>query len=175
MRAISAVLGVVLWAAAPPSSEACGDKFLRVGRGARFQRGYVALHPARIALFSRPDTAAGRAIRELEPALRRAGHHTQLVPDAAGLDAALRAAPFDLVMVEMADVRAIDSRLAGLPSRPAVLPVLHEPTPAALQAAEKEFACVIPSPGKKGDVLAEIDGVMEHRAKDGRSPAPVRK
>ena len=175
MRSLSAVLFLLVWALGPRPLEACGDKFLRVGRGARFQRGYVALHPGRIVLFVR-RTPAGRALNDQEPALRRAGHRTQLVREEAALDAALRAAPYDMVMVEMADVSTVEPHLRGLAPRPAILPVLDDPTPEALQMAEKEFSCVVESPGKKADVLAEIDGLMEHRGKDaGRSSAPNRK
>ncbi len=74
----------------PAASEGCGDKFLRVGRGARFQRGYVALHPAAIVLFARKGSAVDRTFDELEPALARAGHTTRRVADAASMAAALR-------------------------------------------------------------------------------------
>jgi hypothetical protein len=72
MRAAIAVLMLSLLALGPAASEGCGDKFQRVGRGARFQRGYVALHPACVLLYARPQSPIAKALRDLEPALKRA-------------------------------------------------------------------------------------------------------
>ena len=43
--------------------EACGDKILMVGRGARFQRAYASLHPGRILVHT-SRTGATAAIRD---------------------------------------------------------------------------------------------------------------
>ena len=51
---------------------ACGDKFLRVGRSARFRR-YAAVHRVRILIY-RPVQSTPAGINELTSALKRAGH-----------------------------------------------------------------------------------------------------
>ena len=51
---------------------ACGDKFLRVGRSARFRR-YAAVHPAGILIY-RPVNSDRAGIDDLKALLKRAGH-----------------------------------------------------------------------------------------------------
>lgn len=161
IASIALLFGVLM--AADDSSQACGDKFLRVGRGARFQRGYVALHPARIVLLARPTTPVGRALKDLEPALRRAGHRTVVVDGPAGMGSALRGSTQDVVMAELDDVPSVETALQGMSAAPSILPVLHESAAARVATVEKRFACVVASCRRSGDVLAEIDGLMERR------------
>ena len=76
-RSFAAILLVVVtagWA----SVEACGDKFLMVGRGARFQGAYRSVHPGKILIYTHPSTATKAAIRnpDFHKALRQAGHAT---------------------------------------------------------------------------------------------------
>src|SRR5262249_11339523 len=44
--------------------QACGDKFLLIGRGAKFRQAYAAIYPASIVLFARGQSGAGKAIRD---------------------------------------------------------------------------------------------------------------
>ena len=59
-----------------PAAQACGDKFLMVGRGARFQRAYASVYPGKVLIYARPSTDMKAAIRDpqLHKALRQAGH-----------------------------------------------------------------------------------------------------
>jgi DNA-binding NtrC family response regulator len=157
---------LVLWGLAPASSEGCGDKFLRVGRGARFQRGYVALHPARILLFTEARSPLAAALRELEPVLQRAGHKTLRVEDHAGLSAALRTERYQLVMADLAGAVTVQEHTRGRAVQPSILPVIQGGLRDAAAAAERQFNCFVTAPGKKSNVLAEIDGVMERHLKD---------
>src|SRR3954467_1383427 len=56
--------------------QACGDKFLMVGRGARFQRAYASVYPGNVVIYARPSADPKAAIRDpqLHKALRQAGH-----------------------------------------------------------------------------------------------------
>jgi hypothetical protein len=69
-RAIVATL-VASAIAGPIDLGACGDKFLRVGRSARYHR-YAAIHPASILIYT-PATASRKGIGDLEQLLKRAG------------------------------------------------------------------------------------------------------
>ena len=71
MLVVALVLSVSAWY---PAALACGDKFLMVGRGAKFQRAYASVHPGKILIFARPSTDAKAAIRDpqLHKALRQA-------------------------------------------------------------------------------------------------------
>ena len=176
MRAVIAVLILSLLAWNPAASEGCGDKFQRVGRGARFQRGYVALYPACILLYARPQSPVAKALRDLEPALKRAGHLPLLVESPEGIGPALKTGHYAVVMTDLAEVETIEAqaRAAAVPP-PSVLPVLHRPTEEAMAGVEKQFGCMVRSPGKKVDVLAEIDGLMERRVKSGSTTPSPRK
>ena len=59
-----------------PDLQACGDKFLLVGRGAKFRQAYAAVYPASILVFASPQRSAAKAIRDprLQTDLKTAGH-----------------------------------------------------------------------------------------------------
>ena len=63
---------------------ACGDKFLLVGRGVRFQRAYAAIHPGSILIVLPPKSVKNAAVRDsrLQTALKMAGHRVELVAQA---------------------------------------------------------------------------------------------
>lgn len=174
MRALAASVLISLLGFAPAASEGCGDKFQRVGRGARFQRGYVALHPACILLYARPRSAVAQALRDLEPALARAGHKPLLVDAREKLKPALETGHYNIVMADPADAASVREAARALAAPPAILPVLHKPTPEAKKSAASEFTCLVSAPGKQVDALAEIDGLMERRAKTGAAPSDAR-
>src|SRR5262245_2416341 len=110
MRAVIFALILSLLALAPASSEGCGDKFQRVGRGARFQRGYLALHPACILLYARPQSPIAKALKDLEPALKRAGHLPLLVDRPEGLGPALKTGHYSVVMTDLGEVATIEAQ-----------------------------------------------------------------
>jgi hypothetical protein len=168
MRAAIGILILSLLALAPAAAEGCGDKFQRVGRGARFQRGYVALHPAGVILFAPFTSRVGKALRDLEKPLKRAGHQPLLVERPDALVAELRSGRYDVVMADVDDAAAIleRAREASVPP-PAILPVLHRPSEAQKATVEEEYNCLVIAPGKQVDVLAEIDGLMEARVTGG--------
>lgn len=171
-RSIWTALILACWAVSP-AAEGCGDKFLRVGRGARFQRGYVALHPACILLYARPRSPVAEALRELAPALNKAGHKALLVEDPGGIAPALRTTHYNLVMTELSEVPVVRQQAKDLVTPLAILPVIHSGTPEATAGAEREFGCYVTTPGKKADVLAEIDGLLERQLKaNGAAGAP---
>jgi len=141
---------------------ACGDKFVRVGRGARYQRGYVALHPASIVVYAGQGAAASGTLKGMEPALKAAGHKVVTVkPDA--LAGALRTGKHDLVLADFADAPRIAPELKTAPTPPELLPVMKKPTPDAFAAAEKEWSCVVGDPSDKYEVLTSIDKLLEKR------------
>ena len=82
------------------SVEACGDKFLLVGRGTRFQRAYAAIHPASIVVYAQPQRRAAKAIRDprLQADLKLAGHKVLVAVDETALGRALDSGSVDLVL-----------------------------------------------------------------------------
>ena len=151
---------------------ACGDKFLRVGRSARFRR-YAAVHPATILIYP-PLHATHRGIDELNALLKQAGHKPVAVDRGASIVGVLAAAPYDVVIADYADAAQIKTAVQAVPSKPQLLPILDKPTKAAEGEAEKQYACLIKlHEMTKYDALAEIDRLMELKLRD--APAPTAK
>jgi len=165
MRSLSLVLVTILVGAGPSNAEACGDKFLRVGRGARFQRAYVAVHPATLLLLSRPGSTVAAALNELEPTLKRAGHRPVVLKDATALPEALGRGHFNIVLGDIKDLPSVEEAAQASGVRVDVLPFLEQPTPETLASAQNDYHCVAQVPGKKIDVLAKLDEVMEFAVK----------
>jgi CheY-like chemotaxis protein len=161
-RILTAVAVASLVAAATTDLDACGDKFLRVGRSARFHR-YAAVHPASILIYAPADsTPAG--IKEFEAILKQAGHRPVALANGADVAKALTAAPYDIVIADYSDSSRIREDLRAVDSRPGLLPILYKPAKAVEERAEREFTCLIkPHVMTKFDALAEIDRLMQLR------------
>jgi CheY-like chemotaxis protein len=150
-------------------AQACGDKFLVVGRGMRYQRVHPAAHPASILIYMNPDSRVPAAAKEiqLQSSLKRAGHRVEAVDNAASLQDALKSARYDLVLADISDSPALERQVGSQPSMPVVVPVLYRPTGNELVAAQKQYGCTINAPSK--DYLAAIDEAMTQRLKKGRA------
>jgi hypothetical protein len=169
------VVAVVATTLASGSADlsACGDKFLRIGRSARF-RGYAAVHPSSILIYT-PANSTPAGIKEFEALLKRAGHRPVVVEHGAGLSQALTAAKYDVVIASYTDTGKIKEELQSVPSQPGILPILDKPTKAVAAEAEKEYHCLIKlHTMTKQDALAEIDHLIELRLKGTTAPAATR-
>ena len=149
---------------------ACGDKFLRIGRSARF-RGYAAVHPASILVY-KPTNSTPAGVLEFETLLKRAGHKPVFLENGAGLKQAVAAAKNDVVIADYADAGKIEEEMLSVVARPEFLPILNNPTKAVAAAAEKAYHCLIkPHAMSKYDALAEIDHLLELRLQGSTQPA----
>jgi len=150
--------------------DACGDKFLRMGRSARL-RGYAAVHPASILILT-PARATPSSIKQFETLLKRAGHTPRAVPHETDLGLAIANAPYDVVIAAFADTHQVEELLRSLTVRPDVLPILHKPTPEVAAAAAAAYHCKLqPDVMTKHEALAEIDHLMERRLAARGAPA----
>jgi len=160
------VVGVVAMTVAATSADlaACGDKFLRIGRSARYLR-YAAIHPASILVY-KPKNLTPEGVRDLEALLKRAGHKSLTVENETGLSQILAAAAYDVVIADYADTGKIKNELRSAASKPELLPILYKPSKAVAAEAAKEYQCLIkPDAMSKHDALAQIDHLMELRLK----------
>src|SRR5206468_6570648 len=119
LRRLCGVVVLVIVASACADVFACGDKFLRVGRSARFRR-YASVHPAAILVYAPRWKPHG--ITEFERMLTRGGHKPLTVTTADAMSQALAAGKYDVVITSYVDVAGIRQQLESLPSRPALLP-----------------------------------------------------
>jgi hypothetical protein len=133
---------------------ACGDKFLLVGRGARYQRGYTAVHPASILLYaSTPATSQ----RSLQSALKLAGHRVVVAATRGELDAALRSGRFDLVLADSNETATVEEDLDRMPIKPVMVGLTDRH---AVATGQKKF-CVITAEKRQRRALAILDEVLD--------------
>jgi len=151
---------VILILLAAPVLDACGDKFLLVGRGLAFGRAYASVYPGSIVIYSEPATARER--KKLHDNIRKAGHRVTLVTSAADLSARLQQT--DIVIADMAARSAIDAQVAAMTIRPSLL---------YLVADSGQVRDVPPNTGvvkngeKPGRFLAVIEDIMKTRQQAG--------
>ncbi|MGE5814135.1 MAG: hypothetical protein ACM36C_06585 [Acidobacteriota bacterium] len=150
-----------------PVIHACGDKFLMVGRGAKFQRAYASVHPGKLLIYARPSTNAKAAIRDpqLHKALRQAGHAVSVIEDWPLLEQALRTVPVDVILVDVAEATRLQAAMATSSSHPDVLYVAFPDEPKATGA----LVCHLKSSDRPLRYLDEVENVMNARAKRGRT------
>jgi ABC-type amino acid transport substrate-binding protein len=160
-----ACLGALIFLGAAAYVDACGDKFLVVGRGVRYTRVRAATHPGSILLYMNPASRVLAAAREakLEASLKQAGHKVQTVETQRQLDDALKTSKFDIVVADVADGPSVEKQVRSEPSQPAVVPVLYKPTDGELAAARERYGCALKAPSR--DPLAAIDEAMSQRLK----------
>ncbi len=146
----------------------CGDKFVLVGAMARVHR---SKFPSRVLVYMNPVSRVPAAEKKfhVEATLTAAGHKTTVVETKPEVDKALASGQFDLVLADYTDVPDLRKRCGTSASRPAVLPLLFEPTAQELAAAEKEANCLVRPSNKSSDLLTVIDETMKDR-REGIAP-----
>jgi hypothetical protein len=167
MSRMAAVV-VALVVSAPilyPVAYACGDKFLMVGRGAKFQRAYASIYPAKLLIYARPSTDAKAAIRDpqLHKALRQAGHTVSIIEDWALLEQALKTVPVDVVLVDVAEAERLQPMMASSLAHPEPVYVAFPTSRTA--AVQKELICRLKSSDGSLKYLEELENVLKARAK----------
>jgi len=147
-------------AALTPALEACGDKFLMVGRGAKFQRVYASINPGRVLIYARPSTNAKAAIRDplLHKALRQAGHSVSVIEDWTLLEQALKTVPVDVVLVDVAEADRIQPAMAAALSHPEALYV-------ASPSGVPPQTCKLKAGDRPIRFLDEVENVMKARSR----------
>jgi hypothetical protein len=168
-QVVSGVLAtvLVLWAnAAMP----CGDKFLVVGRGVRSGRPQGVMRPASILLYVNPKSELPAALTEsrLDTHLRKAGHRVRSAETRQELAAALQEGTVDVVMTGLSDMTALEPEVRAASSKPALLPVIYNPTGQELKAAEKKYTCVMKAPSRNQDYLDVINEALAHRSEQAK-------
>ncbi len=164
------ILVVVLIVTAPAlrsGASACGDKFLMVGRGAKFHQVYGAIYPATIVLYARAGHGASIGILDpkFQASLTRAGHQLEVVRDEEQLTRTLRAGRVDLVLAAVLDVDAVKATADQSPSKPTVLPVTYKPTKEDAAIVKARYQREIKSSDRPSQYLSQIDAEMKARVK----------
>ena len=163
--AIAATVGICLLLT--PPLVGCGDKFVVLGRGVRFQRVNASLHPASILIYMNPSSHIPEADKEfqLQSALKLAGHKTAVVEDPNGLERALKSGKYDLILADLSDAAAVKPAAQASASKPTVIPVIYSRTGAELASAEKQYSCLFKASQKSHDLLPVIDEAMRSKVR----------
>jgi len=142
-------------------AHACGDKFLMVGRGTKFQRVYASVYPGRVLIYTRPETAGKAAIRDpqLHKALRQAGHSVSVVDDWTLLEQALRNVPVDVVLVDIIEAEKLQVALSQSHTNPEPLYVASAGTSGATKQTKLKAS------DRPVRFLDEVENVMKARAR----------
>ena len=145
---------------------ACGDKFLVVSRGTRFQRATAARQSAKILVYANPTSPLLKALEKVgvDDALRKAGYQPIAVADTNELEQALRQGGWDLVLTDLADGTAVRGRLQG-DRAPMVLPIVYNATGSEIAQAKKDYQRVIKGPFKSQAFLEAVDDALALRGK----------
>ena len=146
---------------------ACGDKFLLVGRSARFNQAYAAIYPATILLYAPADRTASKAILDpkFQASLTRAGHRIEVAKESEQVAPMLQAGRFDLVLADAADVAAVKAKADLSPSRPTVIPVMTALPKAEADAIKAQYGCELKPTDRPARYLTTIDEEMQARVK----------
>jgi hypothetical protein len=150
---------------------ACGDKFLVSSRGTRFQRAAVARGTASILIYTNPASELPRLLASVpvDATLTKAGYRPTTAATPDEFERALGRGGWDLVLVGMADARAVSERLRG-DRAPAVLPVVFNPTTSELNEARKVYPVVLKAPTKSQAFLSAVDEALARRPKPQAKP-----
>ncbi len=149
---------------------ACGDKFLVIGRGVRQQRAHGAVQRASILLYmdAKGQLEAALGEQKVQTHLKLAGHTLGSAAGRSELSERLASGKYDIVLASLSEMTTLEPAVGSGPTRPFLLPVIHNPTGEELAEAEAEFSCVMRSPSTKKHYLAVIDEAMVLRKKGGK-------
>jgi hypothetical protein len=153
-------------------AEACGDKFLLVGRGARFQRAYASVNPGHVLVYARPALRAGTPLRDtrLHRLLRQAGHAVSVIEDDTLFEQAVRSPTVDIVLVDLTDAERVDGLARAAASRPRVVPVRPVVNTPELDRLQQQFACKLKATDNSVRWLDTIEDAMKLRVAERRAP-----
>jgi DNA-binding NtrC family response regulator len=131
-------------------------------KGALIRPGHAA-----VILAYPGQSASASVIRSLQaqPVMKKAGHKVQVVEDTAGLDSALKAGKYDVVVADMASAGEVSQHLLSATSKPVLLPVAFKASKEEQSAAQKKYHCLLKAPSDVENYLAAIDQAMDWKLK----------
>lgn len=161
------VVAVGLWAG--PGLLACGDKFLVVGRGTRYERPKNA-RAASILIYANPSAGLRAALKDIrvESVLKHEGHRSMTVATPEQLSAILAGGRFDVVLTAGSDAAEVEKLLGGGPDAPVVVAFCAKESGPVHQQAGKGATCALNAPAKAGSLLEAIDKAVERHDQNAR-------
>jgi hypothetical protein len=166
MKSRLLVVGMLMFTSTNVDVFACGEKFLVMIRGTRFQRASVARQPANILVYANSASTLPKALEKVkvDDTLRKAGYQPTSVTQASDLEQALRQGGWDLVIADLGDSAALRARFQGADA-PMVVPVMYNATGSELAQAKRDYQRVLKGPIKSQSFLEVIDDALAFREK----------
>ena len=152
-----------------PVAQACGDKFLMVGRGAKFQRAYASVYPGKLLIYAKPSSDPKAAIRDpqVHKALRQAGHTVSIIEDWSLLEQAVKTGPVDIILVDAAEALRLQPVVATSLAHPDAMYIAFPSKQSA--AADKSLNVRLKSSDRALKYLDEVENVMKSRSKHAKA------
>jgi hypothetical protein len=170
-----AVLGILVLVGIGSNVDllACGDKFLVVTRGTRFQRP-SARRPASILVYANPASGLPKTLATLpiDITLRKAGYQPTLVSTATELNQALRGGPWDLVLADATDAAGLSGDLQKN-TRAVLLVVVFDASAAQLKQLKQQYPRLLKSPTRSQTVLEAVDEALASRPKSAKAATKI--
>jgi hypothetical protein len=163
---------IVISGAGAPPLEACGDKFLALGRGMSLNQSFASLHPGVIAIYTRDPAGAAEAFQSLRKILTRAGHRVSIVGSDT-LGPLVKAAGVDIVLASVTDADAVSALIDTARPHPTVLYVAPRGRVAVLRASVSPVAPALKPDDKAATFLRVVEDAMTERSRAGVRVKPA--
>jgi hypothetical protein len=144
-----------------PLAHACGDKFLVIGRGLRYERAYAAAHPASMVFYSLNQNET----KNLQAALKKAGHKITTTTNEQQLLSTLNSGKYDLVLLNLDNASLLGTKILATSSKPFVLPVINKSKTGKIEVSASKEPCILKNEDKNKDAIKVIDHVMDDKIK----------
>ena len=157
-RSVSLLFALVAALAAIAPAQACGDKFLVLGRGMRYSQLRGPGQPLAVLILKNADPKVNAAVMdpELQHQLKQAGHKVEVAEDYPQLDQVLKGGSVDLVLADLTEAGKVGERLKSAAAKTVVMPVVYAGSKAEIDRAKQAFRCVFSVPGKAQKLLDVI-------------------
>ena len=164
------VVGSGLWSSG--DLLACGEKYVVPSRATRFARAPVPREQAAILLYADPASELSRRLLNLSvtDALRKAGYEPTLAATAQELADAIQRRSWDLVVIDVADIRMIDG--GSERAARAILPVTYTMTGNEWSQAKRQYPGIVKAPAKAHTFVDVVDAALEAQHSTRKSPRP---
>jgi len=161
-RAFMAALLVAVASTASDQVAACGDKYLNLGLGTRFERSASQRRAAAVLLYAGAGSDLSQTLAALavEDGMRKAGYQPARTTTAAEFDAVLGRRTWDVIVLDNRDLQAVSQHLpSGVKSR--LVPVLARPTKDELKQVRRSYEVVLASPTKSRLFVEAVDDALD--------------
>jgi len=142
--------------------DACGDKLLRIGRGARFQH---SLHTASVIIFLPADAPpeASKNAPKLQAFLKKPGHKANVVQGPERLSQVLGSGRYDVVLTALSDVATVQRQSETSTVKPVIVPMLFNAKKSDIAAVKKQYRAVVKDPNDGDEYLDAIETALRSR------------